>query len=66
MRKKKKVGDLSIRKFKEMKQQCKDCECMVDDCIRCKQENPNLYVICDIALGNITDKDMEKVIEVEE
>lgn len=59
-----KVGDLTIRHFKEMKKKCENCLSLVEDCIRCKQEDPNLYVLCDIDLCNIDDKDMEKEIEV--
>ena len=62
---KKKIGDLSIRQFKEIKKQCENCERLIENCNKCEKENPNLYALCDIELCDITDNDMEKEIEAE-
>lgn len=63
---KKRIGDLTIKQVANIKKQCENCMCSLDEMERCKEKNPELYALCNIEVGYVDDEDLEKVIETDE
>ena len=62
----KKIGDLTLNQVIDIKKQCENCMCSLDEAERCEKNNPKLYALCDISVYCIDDEDLEKVIEIDE
>lgn len=63
---KKAIGDLTLNQVIDIKKQCENCMCSLDEAERCKKENPKLYTLCNIDVGYIDEEDLERVVEIDE